>query len=88
MMKCVLICIYCISYHRAVKGVTNSDLFFGLCVLTRLTGGLGSAMIIIATTSILMKSTSYSAATIIVSIYTQEIYPVRVWTYVITACYM
>ena len=53
---------------RCLNEITYRDLFLSLCIITRFVAGVGSAMLTVAATSILMKSTSYSSNTIVVCI--------------------
>ena len=54
---------------RTVKEVGNKDWKLTLCISIRLIAGVGSAMLTVASTSLLLKLTpSYSSSTIIVGI--------------------
>ena len=55
------------GYFRVGEFVASKEWFLTLCVLIRFSAGVGSAMLTVAATSMLMKSTSYSSATIVVS---------------------
>ena len=52
---------------RTLKEINNKDWFLVLCIVTRFIAGIGSAMLSVSATSILMKATSYSKNTIVVS---------------------
>ena len=48
--------------------VESRDLFLTFSIITRFTAGIGSAMLTVSATSLLMKGTDYSSTTIVVSI--------------------
>ena len=45
----------------------SGDWFLALSVVLRFTAGIGSAMFTVSATSILLKGTDYSSATVVVS---------------------
>ena len=55
-------------FCRTIEFVESMKWFLGLCVVIRFIAGIGSAMLVVAATSILMKGTSYSKSTVMVSI--------------------
>ena len=59
---------------RTLKEINNKDWFLVLCIVTRFIAGIGSAMLSVSATSILMKATSYSKNTIVVSIQSTEFF--------------
>ena len=52
---------------RAIEIIESMQWFLGISILVRFIAGIGSAMLLVAATSILMKGTSYSKGTIMVS---------------------
>lgn len=54
-------------FCRTIEFVESMKWFLGLCVVIRFIAGIGSAMLVVAATSILMKGTSYRKSTIMAS---------------------
>ena len=52
---------------RTIEKIENKYWFLGLCLVIRFIAGVGSAMLTVAATSIVMKCTAYSSSTIVVS---------------------
>ena len=52
---------------RVIEIIESMQWFLGISILVRFIAGIGSAMLLVAATSILMKGTSYSKGTIMVS---------------------
>ena len=55
------------SFCRTIEEINSKYWFLGLCLVIRFIAGVGSAMLTVAATSIVMKCTAYSSSTIVVS---------------------
>ena len=55
------------SFCSAAKETSSTKWFFSLCILLQFIAGMGTAMLGVAGTSILLRSTDYSASTVAVS---------------------
>ena len=63
-----------VLFCRTAGNLENKKWFLGLSVLIRFIAGIGSAMLVVAATSILMKGTSYKKSTIAVRLKTNIYY--------------